>query len=82
MTDSAIATDIHESLDVHLNGGTEFTLDLELTDFGTDCSGLCVIPVANLDSRIDAALLQNLGSSAAADTVDVGQTHITSFVVW
>jgi hypothetical protein len=82
MTDTTVATDIHESLDVHLNGGTEFTFNLELTDFGTDCCGLCVIPVANLDSRIDAALLQDPGGSAAADSEDVGKSYITSFVVW
>ena len=60
MTDSTVATDIHKALDVHLDGRTEFTFDLVLfIDFSTDLGNLIVIPVTNLDGRIDTALLKN-----------------------
>ena len=60
MTDSAIATDIHKALDVHLDRRTELTFDLVLfIDLETDLGNLIVIPVTNLDGRIDSALLKN-----------------------
>ena len=82
VTDAAIATDVHEALDVHLDGRTEFTLDLVLVvDEGTDGSDLVVVPVTDLDGGVDAAGGQDLAGGAAADTVDVGQTDHAMFVV-
>ena len=74
--------DIHQSFDVHLDGGTKLTLDLVLLgDEGTDSGYLLVVPFTDLDVVIDSALLENLSRGAAADTVDVGETYLTSFVV-
>ena len=82
VADSAVATDVHQALDVHLDGGAEFTLDLILVvDEGTDGRDLVVIPVADLDGGIDPAGGQDLAGGAAADTVDVGQADHTMFVV-
>ena len=61
VTDAAIATDIHESLDVHLDGRTELAFNLVLTvDEITDCRYLLVVPVSDLDAAIDTAGVQNL----------------------
>ena len=82
MTDTSVATDIHQSFDVHLDGGTKLTLDLVLLgDEGTYSGYLIVVPFTDLDVVIDSALLENLSRGAAADTVDVGETYLTSFVV-
>ena len=82
MTDSAIASDIHKTLDVQLDGGTELTLDSVLAaDDLTDCSNLLIVPVAALYTIIDAALVKNLLGRAATDTEDIGQTYLSSFVV-
>ena len=82
MADTAIATDVHQSLDVHLDGGTEFSLDLVfLIDEVTDQGNLLVIPVTDLDVVADTALVEDLPRAAAADTEDVGEAYLTSFVV-
>ena len=82
MTDSAIATDIHKALDVHLDRRTEFTLDLVLlVDLSADLGNLTVVPVTNLDGRIDAALLEDSLSRRASDTEDIGKTYLSLFVV-
>ena len=82
MADTAIATDVHQSLDVHLDGGTELSLDLVfLVDEVTDQGNLLVIPVTDLDVVADTALVEDLPRAAAADTEDVGEAYLTSFVV-
>ena len=82
MADTTIATDIHETLDVHLNRGAELTLDLVLfVDLGTDLGNLIVVPVTHFDGSIDTAFVQDLPGGAAADTEDIGQTYLSLFVV-
>ena len=82
VADAAIATDIHEALDVHLDTGAELTLDLVLlVDEGTDLGYLVVIPVTDFDGSVDTALVKNLPGGAAADTEDIGQAYFSLFVV-
>ena len=60
MTDSTVATDIHETLDVQLDGRTELAFNLVFCiDLSTDLGDLLVVPVSDFDCRIDAALLEN-----------------------
>ncbi len=82
MTDTPVATDIHQSFNVHLDGRTKLALNLVLVvDESTDSGNLVIVPITDLDVVIDTALLKNLSRGAAADTVDVGETYLTSFVV-
>ena len=82
VTDASVATDIHETLDVHLDGGAEFALDLVvLADLVTDGSDLLVVPLAHLDAIIDAAFVKDLLRGAAADSEDIGKAYLSSFVV-
>ena len=82
MTDASVATDIHETLDVHLDGGAELTFDLVvLADLVTDGCDLLVVPLAHLDAIIDAALVKDLLGGAAADTEDIGKAYLPSLVV-
>src|SRR5574344_57609 len=49
MTDSAIAADIHKTLDVHLDGRTELAFNLVLRiNLSTDLGNLIIAPVPNL----------------------------------
>ena len=82
MTDATVATDIHEALDVHLDRGTEFTLDeVVVAHLGTDGCNLLVVPVAHFDTAIDTARVEDLLRGAAADTEDVGQAYLSNLVV-
>ena len=82
VADATVATDIHEALDVHLDGGAEFALDLVvLTDFGADLGDLVIIPLADLGIVRNAAGIQDGAGGGAADTEDIGQTDFASLVV-
>jgi hypothetical protein len=82
MTDSPVATDVHQTLDVHLDHGTELTFNLVfLVDGVTDGSHLVVIPLSDLDVTVDSTLVENLLCGAATDSEDIGQTYLSSFVI-
>ena len=81
VTDSSVATDIHETFDVHLDAGTEFAFNLVLVgDEGTDGSDLLVIPLSDLDVVIDSAIIEELPRGTAANTEAIGKTYLSSFV--
>lgn len=78
MTDSPVATDVHETFDVHLDRGTEFTLDLVLvSDERTDLCDLVVVPLVDFSVKINPALLKDLSCRRAPDTEDVGQAYLS-----
>ena len=81
VADSAVASDVHQTLDVHLDGRTEFTFDLVLADGLADRGCLGIVPVTDLDTIIDSALLEDLPRRAATDSEDIGQTYLSPFVV-
>ena len=82
VTDAAIATDIHQSFDVHLDRGTEFAFDLVFcANLATDGSNLIVVPISAFDVVIDAANVQDVPCAATADTEDIGETYLSSLVV-
>lgn len=61
MTDSTITTNIHETLDVHLNLCTEITFNLKFsTDNLTDLGSLIVCPLAYLQVAADTGFIQYL----------------------
>ena len=61
MTDSTVAADIHQTLDVHSDFGAEVALYLVFSSNDlTDLTGLLVGPVLDLDVLIDTSLLQDL----------------------
>ena len=62
MTDTTIATDIHQALDVELDFGTEVTFHLVLgADDFTNLTCLLVSPVLNFNVLVNSSLFQNLG---------------------
>ena len=82
MTDTAVAADIHQSLDVELNERTAFALDLDthLGDRCTNRADLVVRPVLNFEIVADACRIKDLAGRRATDTVDIGQTDLASLV--
>ena len=61
MTDSTIATNIHQSLDVQLDLTTEITFYFEFSaDDFTDLGCLVVTPLADLQVTADTCLIQYL----------------------
>jgi len=84
VADTAIATDIHKTLDVELNHRAALALDLDahLGDHVTDSTDLLVGPVLNLDVVAYAHAIENLARSAAAYTVDIGQAYLAALIFW
>ena len=83
MPQSTIASDIHQTLDVHLNFTTQFTLyrELILNDAG-DSTDIIIRPVFHLDILIYTCLLKDVTCLALTNPEDVGQADNTSFIPW
>ena len=84
MTDTTVATDIHQSFDIELYDRAALALDLNTArcDDVTDCTDLLVCPILYFEVIADACLVENLASGAATDTVDIGQTALASLIFW
>ena len=61
MSNTTIATNVHQSLDIHLDLTTEITFNLEFSaDNLTDLSCLIVAPFVDLQVATDTSLVQYL----------------------
>ena len=61
MTDSTIATNIHQSLDIQLDLATEITFNFEFSaDDFTDLGCLVISPLIDLQVTADTCLIQYL----------------------
>jgi hypothetical protein len=81
MPDSAVAPDVHQSLDVHLGLASERTFNLVLgCDDRTDALHLVVIQVANFLAGIHSRLRQNGKRRCPTDPGDVGQADFRAFL--
>ena len=82
MTNTTVATDVHQTLNVQLNLRAKITFYLELcTDYLTYSCSHIVGPVLNLYIFVYTSLLQDLVCTATTDTIDIGQCNFTSFVL-
>ncbi len=82
MTDAAIAADIHQALNVHLNFRAEVTLNLEIAaDNLTDLCRLIICPVFYFDTAIYTSRVQYLASTAATYTIDISQSDFPSLIL-
>lgn len=82
MTDAAVATDIHQALDIELNHRTALALDLDahLGNLRTNGAYLLIGPVLYFDVVADTCAVKNLAGSRTTDTVDIGQTDFALLV--
>ncbi len=82
MTDTPVATDVHQTFDVQLYFGTKVTLHLILgTDDFTYFCRLVVGPIFYFDVFVNAGFTQNGISRATTDTIDIGQGDFSSFIL-
>ena len=82
MTDTTVAADIHQSLDVELDFRTEITLNLEIAlDHFTNGGCLIVSPVFHFNILVHASLSEDRVGGAPAYAEDVGQGNFTSLVL-
>lgn len=81
MTKSAVASDIHQTLDVQLNFRSELTLHQRLVlDHPTDFLGLIFGPVFWVHVRVNARILEDLDRQRASDTKNGRQRDFTALV--
>src|SRR5206468_7211483 len=77
MTNPAIAANVHQTLDVHRDLGTQRALDaIVLLDRLTQPVGVGIVQVAHPLVRTDARCLQDLARCRAPDAEDVGQSDL------
>jgi hypothetical protein len=83
VTYAAIATDIHQSLDVKLRFGTKFTLELVvLSEDLTDSIYIIVIPFLDLHVTVNAGPVKHFLCGAPPDAIDIGESHFALLVPW
>src|SRR5690348_2895226 len=83
MTDAAIRSDVHQSLDVHRDFGAERAFDLVLTlDDAANLVHVGIREIANAQRRIDARLLNDVRRRMATNSVDVRQSDLDLLVAW
>jgi hypothetical protein len=73
VTNTTIATQIHQSLDVHCSFTTEITLNRKLSDFLTDTLDICFIQTFDLCGGIKSQLLADFFSTGAPNAIDCGE---------
>ena len=71
MTNTAVAADFHQALDVQLGFTAQIAFNFDLVNFLTDCVDLFVCQIFNTDIFADSAFLQNGLRCRAADSVDI-----------
>src|SRR6185369_9801169 len=83
MTQAAIASDIHQTLDVHLNALAKVAFDLSLRfQNGTNPAQLIFRKISDARVEIDARFLEHRIRARAANAINVSETNLGSFVWW
>jgi hypothetical protein len=79
----SIASDIHQSLDVHLDSLAQVALNLALGfEDRADTAELILIQIAYASTMIYPRLSQYRTRARTTDTVDVCEPDLSSFVRW
>jgi hypothetical protein len=76
MAESAVATNVHQSLDVHGRLTTQITFDSELSDLISDFLQIAISQVFDLFGISNAASFANFASASATDTKNGGQANL------
>ena len=79
MTQAAIAADIHQALDVHLDALAEIAFDFALIDDRADLLRSSSLR-SDLAYRHSPRFVENRGCTRFADTVDVGHSDLAPFI--
>jgi hypothetical protein len=83
MPQPAIATDVHQALDVHLHSLAQVAFDLTL-DFQdvTDTAQLVFTQIANACIDVDTRFLEHRARTRTANAIDISETDFGSLVWW
>jgi hypothetical protein len=76
MAESAVATNVHQSLDVHGRLTTQITFDSELSDLIPDFLQITISQVFDLFGISNATGLADFASAGATDTKNGGQANL------
>lgn len=83
MSEPAIAANVHQSLDVHLDALAEVAFNLALRfEDRSDATQLVLVQVLNPSINVHRGLVQNRTCARTADTVDVCQPNLGPFIWW
>ena len=83
MTNTAIAADLDEALDVHGSLAPEVALYLYVVvDVLSELAHVILGQIAYANVGVNAGSCENVRSGLAADTVNVGQADLNSLVSW
>jgi len=81
MAETAIASDIHQALDLELNFRAQFPFHFKLIlDDPGDVHHIIITPILNLDIFADGSLFEDVFGTAGADTIDILEANYPSFV--
>lgn len=81
VTQTAVAGDVHQALDVHLNFRAQGTFYFEFgVDQVPDSSQFIIVPLHRFFVAVDAGFVEDALGSAAADAVDVSQRDFAALV--
>jgi hypothetical protein len=81
VTESAIAPDVHQALDVHCDFSTQISLDPHFfVDNFTNAVDLVVRPIPHACIRVHIRALEKLLAGVQPDTKDVRQSRLDSLV--
>jgi hypothetical protein len=75
MTNAAIATKVHQTLDVHRNLATQVAFDFELRDFRSQVCNLWLGQILNDRIRRNARLAANLLRASISNAVNRRQCN-------
>ena len=84
MTDSSVAADLLQSLDIHSDISAEITLNHNVKVFNsnTDLIDFLVGQISDAGARIDTCFCKDLARGGTADSKDIGQTDLNSLLSW
>ena len=83
MTKPPVASQIHQSLDVHGDLSSEFPFDLVfVVDYFSDVVYLVAAEIVCFDAWINVEPIQDFSGSRSADAINIGQPDLDPFLPW
>ncbi len=80
MTETAVATNVHQTLDVHGGFATQIAFQGHAVQLVTDLFQISISQVFNLLGVLDTASFADLASSRTTDAVNGGQADFSMLV--
>src|SRR5688500_13545933 len=83
MAQAAVATDVHQTFDVHLNSLAQVTFNLSLRfQDSADTTQLVFTQIPDTGIEIHASFFKNRIRSGTTNSVDISQPNLGPFIGW